>query len=42
MKTYLLNVKTYNYTDEMEDEYIEVFNNFERAKNYGLEFLNRH
>ncbi len=41
MKTYLLNVKTYDYTDETEDEYIEVFNNFERAKNYGLEFLNK-
>ena len=41
MKTYLLNVKTYDYIDETEDEYIEVFSNFERAKNYGLEFFNK-
>ena len=41
MKTYLLNVKVYDYTDETEDEYIEVFSNFERAKKYGLEFLNK-
>ncbi len=40
MKTYLLEVKTYDYTDETDDEYIEIFSTFERAKSYGLEFLN--
>ncbi len=39
MKTYLLQIKTYDYSDETDDEYIEIFNTFERAKSYGLEFL---
>ena len=41
MKIYLLQVKTYDYIDETEDEYIEIFRTFERAKCYGLEFLNQ-
>ena len=41
MKTYLLDVKTYDCIDKTENEYIEVFKNFERARNYGLEFLNK-
>lgn len=39
MKTYLLQVKTYDYINETENEYIEIFNTFKRAKRYGLEFL---
>ena len=41
MKIYLLNIKTYDYTDDTENEYVEIFSNFERAKKYGLEFLNK-
>lgn len=41
MKTYLLDVKTYDCIDKTENEYIEVFKNFEKARNYGLEFLNK-
>ena len=41
MKTYLLEVKTYNSIDKTEEEYIEIFNTFERAKSYGLEFLDQ-
>jgi len=42
MKTYLLKVKTYNYLDRVtEDDYVEIFSNFERAKEYGLEFINK-
>lgn len=42
MKIYLLNVKVYNYKETVaEDEYIEVFSNFERAKEYGLNFIKR-
>ena len=42
MKTYLLNAKTYNYLDKViEEDYVEIFSNFERAKEYGLEFINK-
>ena len=41
MKTYLLEVKTYNSIDKTEEEYIEIFSTFERAKSYGLEFLDQ-
>lgn len=42
MKIYLLSTKVYNYAkDELEDEYSEVFSSFERAKEYGLEFVNK-
>ena len=44
MKTYLLIVKVYDYeteTDIDEDEYTEIFSNFEKAKEYGLNFINQ-
>ncbi len=39
MKTYLLQVYIYDYFDDSDDEYIEVFNTYDKAKSYGLEFL---
>ena len=44
MKTYLLIAKVYDYgteTDIDEDEYTEIFSNFKRAKEYGLNFINK-
>ena len=41
MKTYLLQVESYDYIDELDDDYVEVFSTYKRAKKYGLEFLNK-
>lgn len=43
MKPYLLIVKTYNHMEEdgYEEELIEMFSSFDRAKEFGLEFLKK-
>ncbi len=42
MKTYLLLAKVYAYREDViEDEYEEVFSNFERAKEFGLNFITK-
>lgn len=42
MKTYLLIIKTYNHIlDDYEDELIEMFSSFDRAKEFGLKFIKK-
>ena len=42
MKIYLLDVKTYEYLEQVyEEQYAEVFSNFERARDYGIEFIKK-